>query len=822
MFLGMEQIIFRFARTGGIETNPTKFIQRANAFASSIPANSSATLLTRREPEGLRGYLILPATSAGTGNPSLHLAHTVGAKAEQVEMPNDLGDTAHIGELIYRASPALRETQAGIDPQELPTLLANTMPMGSWVSVTLRQPSNKERKHYAPWIANRLGTAIPTHHSTTPSSVVISLSAGASTREEVSALLTQVTAELPGFDLETSTRFPAGRSPLFWGLPAGAALVLATLFGLPQIPAEYAAYLPGFMKPALLAAAGLGILAGLAALSGRLPGPETKLRALLAAASFPVPPARTGKPKPPRKESVVRVARTVNGEKVFHDKKVPASDGDYPLARNAFLAGPSVFAGMVSPHAGAVSGLSGVRDRAVPPAMLSRIGPMLGTTPDGPAHLSAAAMLFGVAIVGRPGSGKSLLTRAMFGWHCLERVAPSGLPGHPGRNNTLIAFESKGDGAEKYQGWAAALGDRTLAIEVADPMSRAIDIFSIPGTIGDRASFFVNAMRYSFGNDAIGDRSYETLTQVFTAALAVNDDMLEMMDGRDEDRIPKGGSVMFYAHLLLGGYSDPVGVQLASGIKEVANRLRGRGTPDPNLDRAYEALASLYEQKTESARRSFLEAPRNKVSALLSMDSWWNPARPKVTWDQILTGHHSVVINTGNSTTGIMLDDHQNQLISSLLLYSLQSAIRRLCSGWLEANRFVTLFADELSLLAGHSPEIIGWLRDQGRSYGCRPILATQRPEQLSPLLRNNILTYSTLVSFAQNDVGTANEIAANVGNGNDAWAMEDIMHIEPYHVVVRSEVDQRRMPAFIVQLPNFEANMAGYPASQGWMVGKR
>ena len=122
---------------------------------------------------------------------------------------------------------------------------------------------------------------------------------------------------------------------------------------------------------------------------------------------------------------------------------------------------------------------------------------------------------------------------------------------------------------------------------------------------------------------------------------------------------------------------------------------------------------------------------------------------------------------------------------------------------------------DELSLLAGNSPEVLGWLRDQGRSFGVRPFLATQRPEQLPTLLRNNLLTYGTLISFAQSDVSTANEVAANMGSAGD-WSMDDIQHLEPYHVLVRSHVEQRRQSAFIVKLPNFEADMAGYPAAQG------
>jgi hypothetical protein len=62
----MEQRIFRLARAGGIDTNPTTFTQRAGTFASAATNTGQATLLTRREKTGLNGYLILPAAALGT------------------------------------------------------------------------------------------------------------------------------------------------------------------------------------------------------------------------------------------------------------------------------------------------------------------------------------------------------------------------------------------------------------------------------------------------------------------------------------------------------------------------------------------------------------------------------------------------------------------------------------------------------------------------------------------------------------------------------------------------------------------------------------
>ncbi|WP_216353876.1 hypothetical protein [Arthrobacter sp. SRS-W-1-2016] len=1175
----MEQRIFRLARAGGIDTNPTTFKQRAGTFASSATNTGQATLLTRREKSGLNGYLILPAAALGTNAP-LHLSHTVGARAEEAQMPEDLGDTPAIGTLNYKPSPPLRETQSGIDPTELPRLLANAMPEGTWVAVTMRKPSNRERKFYAPWLANRLGTAVPTHHSTSPNVVVASITAGGSSREEVTSLLSQVTAGLPGFDLDSGVRFAPARHPLFLGLPAGLLFAAATLFGLPMIPAAYAQFIPAAVYPVLLALSGIAAVLGIAALTGRISSPETRLRNRLAVPDFPAPAARRGRPRPPRKEQTIRGHRNVNGEKVAFEKFVPASDGDYPLAPDTFMVGPDVVVGMVSPHAGAVSGVAATRARATPPVMLQEIGPLLGSNDDGSAHLSAAAMLFGVAVVGKPGSGKaesleakfpvpvsdrfrtgwarnrdlvigdevltpageattvagfsdvfdgdmyeltfsdgqkvradaghlwavssrttrrrdgsailtgkmaevdrcaaeeadrlrsiaasiapgtlatgndmarvsgvgaevllrfardsgidstitqvsirpsaalapitrprvrfdavaamsalqglstnkksvvgrmnveapevtpgalmtardvlvacgtsdpstievstmnrrlkmagvssvrdshtaltpvretvkaleafplrevltryanhveagkdraprvqlrttaelaarvrvsaedaanwavdlaapiageaidaildpyvlgawlgdgntngpaitcfdqpvldeiiaagyevrarkapglygiisaiekfralnlidnkhipaaylrasfeqrlavlqglmdtdgtidasgacelslchdrlaadalelirslgikcksspsdasyidkegnrkvtgirhrmhfttslpvfrlprkrkrlasvtrstqsllyitsiekvesekvrcisveasdgmylthgfipthnSLLIRSLFGWHCLERVNPAGKPGYPGSNNTLIAFESKGDGVAKYVQWAHSLGDKVLAIDVADARTPAIDLFSVPGDNATKAVFFTNALKYTFGAEAIGVRSFPTIVAVLTAALSVDARVLDSIEDRDDRILKHGMSPIYYAYQLLAGTSDKIAVQLATGIKALGIKLRERGEPDEVLEQAYIAISSLFEDRTESARRPFLEPPRNKFEQLLILEDWWSPSRRKVSWADILEGHRSVVINTGS------------------------------------------------------------------------------------------------------------------------------------------------------------------------------
>jgi hypothetical protein len=137
---GMEQRIYRLARAGGIDTNPTLFMQRAGTFASAATEYGTATLLTLRSGTDMNGYLILSGKGTDTST-ALQLAQTVGARAEEDELPTDLGETEVIGTLSYRQSPAMRETQAGLDPTELPRMLANAMPAGTYLTAAPAQRS---------------------------------------------------------------------------------------------------------------------------------------------------------------------------------------------------------------------------------------------------------------------------------------------------------------------------------------------------------------------------------------------------------------------------------------------------------------------------------------------------------------------------------------------------------------------------------------------------------------------------------------------------------------------------------------------------------
>ena len=519
-------------------------------------------------------------------------------------------------------------------------------------------------------------------------------------------------------------------------------------------------------------------------------------------------------------------------------------DGDYPLAPTSFHVGPAVIVGVAAPQAGAVSGETTVEARAVPARLTERIGPAFALGPRGEkVHVAAADGYEGFAIMGEPGSGKSQLVRSLFAWHCLDRVEPAGVAGWPGERNALIAFESKDHTeADTYRRWAEGLGDRTVVVDVGDPESWAIDLFSMPDERGGlasaeaRATWVLNAMIYAFPEGSIQGRSSESIKACLTGGFAVTPEIAR------EAGVAEGRSPIFYAHMLAGAQGDVKGLALATAIAQAAvtderaahSRSLGDGSDGAaaavtDTGIAAERLGPIYgtagSKVSESARRGLLEASRNKWDLLGELEHWWNPARRSFTWDQVLDGHRSVVVNVGTSATGRVIDDQPAKVLSAMLLFGLKAAIQRRCSGWKEQGRAVTIFSDELSLLAPSSPEVISWLRNQGRASGVRLVLATQYPEQLDPQVRMVFRQFGSLLTFRLGDAGVIGEIVASLSLGGDEWTSADVKGLERHAAIYSTSVGGRAQPPVPVTIPYFERDLVSQPGlacaefrvHQGW-----
>ncbi|WP_277209211.1 type IV secretory system conjugative DNA transfer family protein [Isoptericola croceus] len=793
--------IWRLAPAGSGDLDPATITQRAGMFTAAglgSPA-ASLTLLVVRTTAEHRSFLITPDTAAAATTAE-HLGRAVGARLVRDDLPDLTGQ--RIGTLSFRPGGAVtRETQAGTDPGEAARLLQGAMTPGQWVAITLRTATSTEAKRHQAWLAARLGTATPTHHSMSSAAVSATVHVAASSAADVRSLGSQVAAAMPGFDLLTRTvmRTHADRAR-GWLVLAATVTVWATLTLVLDRPWWG------------LGLGASGILVALAARAGLLDPTGRALSRAVARGRFPAPARRPwwSRVRPPTKEHT-------DAEGKVHG----ATDGDYPMHPTTFRLGAHLPVGLVVPHTGAMSGSSATSSRPVPPPLRERIGPLIGHDTHGtPVYLSSQDRPGGCFLVGRKGSGKSMLLGSVFAYDSLDRVRPSGLPGTLGAQQSQIAFENKGEGATTYLRWASTVGDRTLLIDAADPDSYAIDLLATGGTWSQRGDFFANMLKYIFTDGAVGNSSFMALSSFGAAALALT----ETPEGRavlnrlEHTRAEMSPLELMY--VLVGGRGDDAAVELDAEVRSEAVAAASRSAEVEALTFAAAQLRPYYGGNTPSSRRDAVAPPRNKIYALLSVDHFFSPQRRRVTWEQVLEGHRSVVINTGPPVSGAatMLTEEITTQLSGMVMYSLRDAIARRCTGWQAAGRGVNIYADELALLAGSSPETITWLHDQGRSFGVRTVFATQRPTQLDPRVREAAMDFSTLIAFNQANTEAARPIVEDLAADGSTWAPHDVVNLEPFTGVCRSTYRQRRLPAFTFAAAYFEDDPAAFAARQGWV----
>ena len=803
-----RSLTWGLARACGVTSDPARFANACGVFVAKASRAGGPSLLTTRTEDGLLSFF--SARSGPGGNDAAFaLAGAVSGRAEQVDgVPDSVADVGCIGWLEFDdRSGMIRESQLGQDVAAVSQALATSLRPGQWVAAPFRAVSSRERKRHSRWLAARNGATAP-HSSLGQNATVFSVFAGADRADEVEELLDVVTAVLPGFDLPVrvryTTRFRSTVGPLLL-----AALALVVVGGLAGAGAVWREAWASVLW-AVAGAAGFGVVVsaavGYARWAGLMPA---RWWSLLDAAKAGVLPAPASLPwwrrvRSPQKAGVDRDGNPFE-----------ADPGDYPLDYSTFLFGAQVFVPLAAPLAGAASGAESSSARAVPEVLRTPVGPLLGVSDGAEVYLPADVGRWGVFVVGMPGSGKTRLVNALYGWSLADRsgrvgsdlLGEVGLDGGIGSDATLVAFESKdAAGVGEYQAWAASVGAQLRVFELGaeDNSGPAIDMFDMPGTPSQRATAFVNMMMAGFGESAIQDRSFKSLTAVFTAALAVPRGALLPETVPAHEDFP-----VSLAWTLLGGRGDKRAVDLAAEILRLV-RVETARQPGSDLARdlaeAEAALAPLFEGRTESSRRPLVEAAENKVFQLMQLPSWWSPARERISWREVLNSHMAVVVNLGGATDGSIVPEKAKGQLGSMLLHGLQQAIERHCGGWAEQGKSVSVFSDELMLVAGHSSEVVNWLRDQGRSFGVRPVFATQRPGQLPAATRTVVLTFDTVISFQQTDQDTAGEVAKQLSAREGDVKAEDVLHLEPFHALVRTTANRYRLPTFTVRVADFVA----------------
>lgn len=810
--------VFTLVRTPDRDVNPTTLAQRANAFATAAKECESAVLISHRNDEGMHSFVVLAGGSDSVETAAVSIAQAIGARAERSELPESLAEAGSISRATFRrGSSVSRETMLGTDPTEFSRRMETALHPGDWVAISLREISNREDRRHEAWTDFRLGSGAASHPSRYPDATLFSIYAGSDSSKSAGRLVDMTRSAMHGFDL----RVRPERVSLLGGVVGWFASALGAAAAgfawrhlvdsgtLPSLVADSPA--GPLVGTALLGLGVLAFLVGVLRVSGIFPTLWHRVRRGLPDGRVPAPPRRHGRPRPPR--AADKDTRT--------GKKTKAHPGDYPLHRAAFLTAPVVFVGLVAPYAETTASSSASRSRAVPPMVSQRRGPLIGVNNDAAAHIAMSDAHLGVAIVGDAGSGKSGLTRTLFGYACADWAQPTRLPGSTGSRNTLIAFETKGDGVAAYQAWARVTHAPVLVIDLADPNSFAIDLFASTGNVLQRGEAFANDMRYAYGEGAIQDRALPVLSSIFAAAIAIAENP-GLTTTMKLTHVREGASALYYANVLIGNLGDALSTALA---EEVISQGTGKGSrpASPSVRMAAEAITAYFQDTTPAQRSNHFDSSRNKVKQLASLSSWWErPAKKRLTWSQVLGTdkegrHRAVIINTGDTPGEVVAEEKLLQNVSSIIFHSLQRAIRVHCGDWFETGRSVTVLSDELSMVAGSSPEVVSWMKDKARSYGVRPIFATQYAEQLPREVQKTFLSFGTLFAFRQ----TNREVAATVAGQLSAVVGEvtedEIVHLSKFTAMVRTHIDEDRQSPFTISIPHFESDRAAALSQQGF-----
>lgn len=807
----MSSKVYRFTRAGSLERQPQALAQKAAQAFSNLADGS--TLVVKRDETGIRHYLMSPDTGTAD-NSALLLAQAAAASSSRVDEPVRLNDTKYVVEMTaQKGTFAGQNTQVGSDPLVVANSLSTVLGVGDWIAVGVRRPRNNEKTRNQEWLRGR---GVTTHHSMNTNAVLMSMVAGSDSEQAAHNIVRSVASGLPGFDMSVGTRrISAFDSAKKWFLGTGIGIAVGALglflTGSPDISAQLTSPDSGItadqlalLTPVGFITAAVAAVGGTLTALGKLPSRYTRLTRGLENGELPSPAVRGAAPKKPQNERNVT-------NKDGTQRHIPRTYGDYPLAANAFLVGPQMPVSVIAPHGGAESGSGAARERPAPPELRRHVGINIGLNEGAPVHLDAKMGWAGILAFGAAGSGKSQLVQSIWAWNAFDKMMPSDVPGGGGRQNAMIALETKGDGAYAYEAWSKEAGDQPLLIELGDPSTWGLDILvGSGGTYQERARDIVAMMKYAFSDGSIMESSFDTLSIVFAASLVVDRDIWDRVPGLKPE-----ASSFYYASVLLGQRGEEMGVSLAAEIRNQAV-LRGY-EPGHEWREAADGLLPLYgDGVSPSTRKQLLQPPRNKVSALLAAEQWW--ARPnKVSWDMVLQNHGTVIVNTGSPREGQLVDDELSKQVTAMLMHSLYMAIRRNCSGWQAQGRNVSIFSDELSMLAGNSPEVITFLREQGRSYGVRQVYATQYPEQLDQKVRESVMNFATLIAFQQQNPNVIRGLIDNLSMDGSVWETADLAQLPRFSAVVRTQENGISLSAFTVAVANWWEHRGEFAAEQGF-----
>jgi len=798
--------MFRVLAAGSV--SPDSAQGSATSFGMGVGWSGGVWLVVRRLED--RSVVSVVADSGTLSDADrLALAHASGSRLEPFDGPNLIADGRVRGFLRtpWWPTQVQKSTQQGVALGETARLVGDAIAPGCWVAMSLRKLIGlTEGDGWEKYATRRLGvTGGGTHHSREKGHVLASIMAGGNTRDEVRDSLTRVAAALPGFDVSCGVKF-ASRWPRPWVWLLG---ILATVLGLAAGMWTYAVdTVTGKPGLGVLTSFGVWAVAGLCALvaavwmAGWWPGFLSRVATAKHVGDLPRPPVKWWPTRRPANVAPGDISQALMGTRSDRNKM-----GGYPLRRCNFVLGPMLVAGFVAPARGVESGVVTSALTKIPPeAAREGIGPVVMVSDGVVARLSAADLWTGLAISGRSGCGKTgILFLVWAAYLCAivwARLTGHAIPGWPGEETTMVAFESKGgDGLDDWRRWGVLAGTDVDVVSLTLPLARTIDFLHVHPDPLECASQVAASMKFVFEAGAIQNLAMQTLTGVWSGAFVVENDAGVFARCPEE---PARAAVELAA-VLVGCAGADRARRLFSALAQeaaVADGVRGQ-----RLKKATELLVPIFGTLANPSSSSVFTnqtgSSMSKINALLKATSWWARSRAAspLTWRGIVAGHRRVVVDISTGSGLDVLDEETQSTFASMLAYTLWQTIQQECGGWQRAGKHGYWLSDELSLTAPASPKMYPWFLNQGRSFGWEALAATQFLDQLDPLTRTSFLTAANAIAMTQSSPSVAEEVAREMGGGVTG---EHICSLPFYTGVARISVGGARVPAFTATVPDW------------------
>ena len=459
------------------------------------------------------------------------------------------------------------------------------------------------------------------------------------------------------------------------------------------------------------------------------------------------------------------------------------------------------------------------------PDVLTRSGVLIGEdSRHRNVYLDPTQLYRGVAIMGKTGSGKSVLLLGLMKWADQYRhTTPATVWGEDSR---LIDFVMKDTGSLRLlEQWRRVQNLPTgRVMSVLDPQSPCLDFLGLSEHLPARQTGvrIASRMQMAFPQGDILKDSLSVLGWAFTVAvfcdrlMRVHEQAVRERIGLLSEKFPLAASLVLpssvvgWAHycvagsdmsvqflrlltVLLPGLSDVVGDGLRQDWRDAiscVNLLTG------GVNERGRAVQS------DSQVSQHLQSARNKTSLLLTCEQVFTPSRRLVSWEKILEHAGDYHLIFAPSSRYGYADSSMENILAAWAVQGLWETMRRVGEGWQQQGKQTMVTCDELSLLAGADASTVVALKEQGRSYGLMCVFATQYPQQLPANLLESFIGYDTVVTFDHPDMQVAEMIAQK--RFLPGLGANTIQGLHVYHAAVRTRTVDVVQPGFVVKVHDF------------------